>query len=119
MSVNELESRIEEFFQLQVSTSPNCPFLLILSLHLYYHRQGTGLAAYKLSPKSAADAQDCFMGDLGFGTAGLRSEMDVGFNRMNEVTVRIAAMVKRCRPFLTALSYSLCLGDRQVFEGKV
>lgn len=33
------------------------------------------------------------MKDLGFGTAGLRAEMGVGFNRMNEVTVKIATMV--------------------------
>ena len=46
-----------------------------------------------MSPKRSSDANECFMGDLSFGTAGLRSEMDVGFNRMNEVTVRIAAMV--------------------------
>lgn len=45
------------------------------------------------NPKKESDAIECFMSDLSFGTAGLRSEMDVGFNRMNEVTVRIAAMV--------------------------
>lgn len=50
---------------------------------------------YKLNLKSLDDAKECFMDDLGFGTAGLRSEMDVGFNRMNEVTVRIAAMVRK------------------------
>ena len=55
--------------------------------------QGYGLDEYISSPKCTADAIECFMGDLSFGTAGLRSEMDVGFARMNEVTVRIAAMV--------------------------
>lgn len=34
------------------------------------------------------------MPDLSFGTAGLRAEMGVGFNRMNVVTVRLATMVK-------------------------
>lgn len=55
------------------------------------------------------------MDDLSFGTAGLRSEMDVGFNRMNEVTVRRAAMVGE---FSNIVNY-LFLGNWKVFEGKV
>jgi phosphomannomutase len=40
--------------------------------------------------------------DLSFGTAGLRAEMGVGFNRMNVVTVRLATMVKkRKRKYIT------------------
>lgn len=55
--------------------------------------QGYGLEEYKANPKSDEEELECFGGELSFGTAGLRAEMDVGFNRMNEVTVRIATMV--------------------------
>lgn len=45
-----------------------------------------------MNPKDNESATDCFMSDLSFGTAGLRSEIDIGFNRMNVVTVGIASM---------------------------
>ena len=71
---------------------------------------------YERNPKLPEEAADCFMNDLGFGTAGLRSEMDVGFNRMNEVTVRLASMVHVVK--VVWLFMHFMLGDCCMVEGK-